>query len=378
MKIAFISTMNGSQWGGSEELWSKTALHALQSGHQVLVSVYDWGKLHPKIEALRKEGAIIHLRKIFNPDESLLKKAIGHFKNRYKALNRDYDEIFSFSPDRLLISQGGCYDVLIHHREFFRRILIHNIPYSVICHSNQEYSSIPGFPIYPEGKEFFSNASKVFLVARKMLEVLQRQLCMNIPAAQIVWNPLNISKHEILVYPKSDITNLAVIGYLGFTKGQDTLFEVLKEEKWKHRSWILNVYGSGYGLNYLEDLAKYRNISDKVIFHGQVGDIMQVWKENHALLIGSSVEWMPLTLMEAMLCGRVAIVPDIGGISELAVANSTAFIADSPSINAIDAAMNQAWNNRSNWEDMGKNAYAHAKSMIDLSPEQTLLNSIIG
>jgi len=39
MKIAFVSTMNNDPWGGSEFLWSETALRLLRAGHTVTANV---------------------------------------------------------------------------------------------------------------------------------------------------------------------------------------------------------------------------------------------------------------------------------------------------------------------------------------------------
>ena len=63
MRILFVSTMSGVAWGGSEELWVKTAAFALKMRHDVTVSVYDWGILHPKLADLKEKGAKINLRK---------------------------------------------------------------------------------------------------------------------------------------------------------------------------------------------------------------------------------------------------------------------------------------------------------------------------
>ena len=39
MRFAFISTMTGWAWGGSEELWNQTAVQLKRDGHDVQVSV---------------------------------------------------------------------------------------------------------------------------------------------------------------------------------------------------------------------------------------------------------------------------------------------------------------------------------------------------
>src|SRR5262245_45424908 len=58
--ILFISLMNGASWGGSEELWYKTAYHALRQGRKVGCVVYDWAAKEEKLQKLKEAGAAIY------------------------------------------------------------------------------------------------------------------------------------------------------------------------------------------------------------------------------------------------------------------------------------------------------------------------------
>ena len=79
MRIAIVSLMGGLPWGGSEALWHALALHALQQGDDVLVSVYDWGKPHYKMQQLQTAGATIYYRKKYNANAGTAEK-IKRFK----------------------------------------------------------------------------------------------------------------------------------------------------------------------------------------------------------------------------------------------------------------------------------------------------------
>jgi hypothetical protein len=48
-RITFVSTMDSDPWGGSEELWSRTALDLLAQGFPVSASVPEWSPLHPQV-----------------------------------------------------------------------------------------------------------------------------------------------------------------------------------------------------------------------------------------------------------------------------------------------------------------------------------------
>jgi len=54
--IAIVSTMDGDPWGGSEELWSRTALNLAAQEFSVCASVHEWSPLHRRVLALVEGG----------------------------------------------------------------------------------------------------------------------------------------------------------------------------------------------------------------------------------------------------------------------------------------------------------------------------------
>ena len=61
MKILIISDI-GSDWGGSEELWSQSARELLGQGLEVHVSFPIYKALNPKVNALVEAGACFYFR----------------------------------------------------------------------------------------------------------------------------------------------------------------------------------------------------------------------------------------------------------------------------------------------------------------------------
>src|SRR5687767_973974 len=59
--VLFISLMNGSAWGGSEELWFQTALYAARNGYTVGCAFYEWPQKKERIDQLRKAGCTLYL-----------------------------------------------------------------------------------------------------------------------------------------------------------------------------------------------------------------------------------------------------------------------------------------------------------------------------
>lgn len=377
MRLAFISLMGGLPWGGSEVLWSKTAKYALNCGYEVMVSVYDWGKLPKQVEELKPLGASVFLRERYNPKANFLKKLIAAVKARIPELNKEYSTIIDFKPDAVLISQGDSFDLAIHHRNLYELLQKNCIPYYLICHSHSQFGDIPDKNVYPGAVDIFIEARKVFFVSNRMQQLTERKLCLKLSNAFQTWNPLNLSQFDYLKYPTQGTINFAIVGSLGESKGHDTLFEVLSGESWKARNWQLNIYGDGYGADYLDNLSTFFSIKHKITFKGFAQDALEIWRDNSILLIPSAGEGMPISLIEAMICGRPAVVTDVGGNTEIIEEGLTGFIAEAPSVNSFNKALERAWEQRDDWQQMGEKARTFALENIDLQPEITLFKRIV-
>jgi glycosyltransferase involved in cell wall biosynthesis len=160
-------------------------------------------------------------------------------------------------------------------------------------------------------------------------------------------------------------------------KGQDALLQTLSESRWRDRRWLLRFYGSGPDLPYLQRLAKFYNIADQVEFRGHVADVQSIWADNHLLVLPSRSEGTPLSLVEAMICGRPSVVTDVGGNTEWVDEPATGFVADAPSANSLNGALERAWEARDRWEVIGRRAHQAAVAKADPRPEENVLSLLV-
>jgi glycosyltransferase involved in cell wall biosynthesis len=226
---------------------------------------------------------------------------------------------------------------------------------------------------------FFSRARYVAFVARRNLRVAERQIAARLPNACVLRNPVNLANFNPVPYPNSDLVKIAnVARFEAQCKGQDVLLEALSEEHWKHRRWLLRFYGNGVDRPYVERLTRYYHIAEKVEFCGHVGDVRSIWADNHLLVMPSRSEGTPLSLVEAMICGRPSVVTDVGGHSEWVDERSTGFVAEAPSARSLNRALERAWEARECWESIGQSAREAALSKIDPHPEEALFSLLIG
>ena len=64
MRIGVVCVIK-EPWGGSEELWAAMAHEAIKEHHEIIVSAYDCGNIHPKMQALIDKGAKLVYRRGF-------------------------------------------------------------------------------------------------------------------------------------------------------------------------------------------------------------------------------------------------------------------------------------------------------------------------
>src|SRR5436305_11833734 len=64
--IVFVSTLTDEPWGGSEELWSRAALHLVSDRIPVSASVAEWSPLPPRIRDLGANGGELWVRPGFH------------------------------------------------------------------------------------------------------------------------------------------------------------------------------------------------------------------------------------------------------------------------------------------------------------------------
>jgi glycosyltransferase involved in cell wall biosynthesis len=364
MKIAFVSTMEGSPWGGSEELWSRTASVLVRHGHEVSANVIRWRKDAPQISALREVGVIVSNRPSGRSRfQRLLKRFLPGASHRWLA---------RVKPELLIISQGGNLDGV----EWMLKAAELQIPYMTIAQMADE-TYWPPVEITEPAAKAYRQARQCFFVSQGNLELTEMQIATRLPQGSVVRNPVNIPADLDLPLPwpaeNDGVFRLAVVGRLApAAKGQDILLQVLAMPKWRERPIEVSFYGEGYFKATLERLLKMMDLP-KARLAGHASRIDEIWKKNHALLLPSRHEGLPLALVEAMLCGRPGIVTDVAGNAEMITDNETGFIAAAAKAACLDEAMERAWHKRDQWRLIGLDAASRIKELLPPDPIADLI-----
>jgi glycosyltransferase involved in cell wall biosynthesis len=361
MKFAFISTMDGSPWGGSEELWSQTAVRLKIAGHDIRASTKYWPKMSEKVVALGAKGVTLNIHSSPPRRRSLSQRILRRFFSPPNP--SDYAWLMDFNPDLAVISQGYNADGF----GWASACREAGIRYVIIVHCNSEIWWFQHR--LDQALASYRNARRVFCVSHSNLDLLRLQLGEPLPDAEIVWNPCNVSPEGALAWPDDrTILRLACVGRINPAhKGQDLLLQVLARPEWQGRPIELNLFGTGPDERALRRTAELLQVK-RLHFRGHVSDVRAIWRENHMLVLPSRCEGLPIALVEAMQCGRPAVVTNIGGNAELCVDNHTGFVAAAPTVSLVGEALERAWNRRNDWCRMGQAARSRVEDLVPKDP----------
>ena len=367
-KIAFIAANEYHAWGGSEVLWGAVAERLVRRCVQVSVSVKDWGVAIKQFEHLRATGCRIFRR----PVPSLIRRATRKLPPWREYALRHVKKIGA-SADLVVISQGKNMDGLVW-TEAARAC---GFKYAVIVQTAAE-SWWPDDGMAERLAESYEGASAVYFVSAANLELNRRQLATPLGRARVVRNPFNVRYDARPAWPSSDsgVLSLACVGRLDVAqKSQDLLIAVLDIPHWRSRNVRLSLVGSGVnerGLRRMVENAKLTSVQ----FGGFADDVEKVWSSHHALILPSRYEGMPLALVEAMLCGRPAIVTDVAGHRELVRDGVNGFFAKAPTVELLDEAMNRAWENRHRLREMGEQAAIDVRKFVPPDPVEDFVREL--
>ena len=364
--FVFISTMALVPWGGCENLWQGAAKHLLARGAAVQAQTALWPCVPGPLEDLAANGAIVTFRASRAPFALRILRRLSSAAYRRKWENRTRDWISSLPSPRVIISCGSLLD------DFSQLVYLSEgrTPYAIIVQA-------AGPEIWPYDSQLgvvcklLVNARRVFFVSHHNLEDVQQCLGMELPNAEVIWNPVNRGStlramNVTLPHVHEGSLRLACVARLNVhAKGQDVLLKTLALKKWKNRDVSLTLFGEGPHRQPLHNLARYLGL-EGVSFAGQVDDILSVWERHNLGILASRYEGLSLALMEAMVLGRPNVVTRPCGNSEVVEDNQTGFIANAATVEALDEALERAWHRRSELSSMGVLA---ARRIRELTPE---------
>jgi glycosyltransferase involved in cell wall biosynthesis len=364
MRIGFFSTMGGLPWGGSEELWSRAAHVLLERGHEVAFSSRRWRPTAEPIERLIAAGA----EPTFQPKRRLGRTLRRTFESLRMLRLKHVGWLRKTRPDLVVIS-FSCH---VDDPQIANTCRLLGVPYAIVLQAAGANMWIPPRSL-ADFQAAYRGARQSYFVSNENRELLESNLGIDLSTCEIVDNPFAVRGDAAPAWPAAEPRwRLACVARFHFqTKSQDLLLRVLRAPKWRRRSLEVNLWGNDNGdLAQTRRLIELYQLGDQVRCAGFATDVEALWAEHHALLLPSRVEGNALSLIEAMLCGRVPIVTNVGRASELIDDNQSGFIAPAATVELIDEALERAWQRREEWQAIGARAAAAIRARHSLRPAE--------
>jgi len=371
VKFGFYSCMTGMPWGGSEELWQRSAVVLLNRKHSVCVNYRHWPRKVTQLDRLASLGAMVHRRSYpnqiingwFGRKTEVPLDALADARQWLRATKPDYVLVtLGYHVDRLEIGDA-CREM--------------GIPYSinVQCASDHNFVNenwVDRFRVW------YRSADQVMVVSNENLLKVETNIGAKLTNTVQIDNPSKVTSDSELAWPQTDELRMACVGRIHLqSKGQDLIVRALSKPIWKDRKWHVSFYGSNQGnLKQLEALIENSGVAEKFSIEGY-SDVEEIWANNNALILGSRYEGAALVVVEAMRAGRAVIATDTGRNRELVDHGETGFIADAATIDLLEGAIDQAYNARERLQSMGEVAKKRILDRYPESPEKDLADRLI-
>jgi len=364
MRIAIISNVCGCSWAGSEEVWYRMALLALEKGHKVVAC------LHPDLHGAR---ALVEFRRRGGEVLGWRRGGVVRFQGISQRFFPNFTDSKLGNPDLILLSCGSLPAItfvpgLMQYIEKTRAAL------AVLCLFNAESLAFSVHEREQVAGLLRRSAANIFVADQNRRQAV-RQFGVNLDRASVFYGPLRERFKEPLPMPslESGVIFSCVARLDLLWKGQDMLLEVLSGKIWREKQWSLRIYGSGADHAHLIGLVQHFGLEDRVKFTGFAERMQDIWRDSHVMLLPSRGEGTPLATLEAMMCGRPVVTTDVGGNSEVLKEGKTGWIAEGATPSSFSLALGRCWEARTTWVQMGEQAHAKAVEVSGSEPSKRLL-----
>jgi len=378
-RVVFVSTMFTAPWGGSEELWARSCRILAEEGHEVFACVHGWPQMPAQVKELQAAGVEIAERRL-TIAAKLNQRFVEHVcrlqgRNAPDSAEIGYGRwLRELRPNLVCIADSGVMSGL----GWAKACVNLRLPFVSVGQANAIHWW-PGDVLAQEARETYAKALRLFFVSQGNLELFADQVGWTPSHAEVVRNPFGVSYDAAPPWPdERSGLKLACVGRLEPpSKGQDLLLRVLAREEWRSRNITVSFFGDGDNEDSLRRLCSRLGVDGKVNFGGRVPSIEAVWKGHHALVLPSRYEGLPLAVVEAMLCGRMAIVTDVAGNAEVVTDGVDGFVAGAPVVESLASAMERAWNQRGDWRSMGAAAGVNIRRLVPREPARVFADRLL-
>jgi glycosyltransferase involved in cell wall biosynthesis len=371
----FASLMNGTAWGGSEELWYRTALEVAREGHEVGCAMYGWPGRRPRLDALRAAGARVYeLPNAGHQKRNLLETAIFELSTRLR--RRAALAALPFERyDCTVLNQGGWQDLATAEWAAVRGRLNR---YVVLFHNYEDELRIT--PRRAKRLSAWMDGAAANLFAADPIRAkIEEKFGLSLSNGGVLLNPIAFAPPEHATpLPPGPPWRFAVLAALDVRrKAQDALVEELGRPAWRDRDFELSLFGSGPDEALLAEAIRERGLTGKVRLRGHTSDVQGALRDSHVLLHMTRVDAMPIAVVEAMAMGRPVAVSRLGDMPAWIRPGENGWVAPAATPDAIAATLEEVWASRAEWASLGERAHRVFRARAPIPAERRLLADLL-
>jgi glycosyltransferase involved in cell wall biosynthesis len=191
---------------------------------------------------------------------------------------------------------------------------------------------------------------KVITVSRANEEIAVREAITSRENLVTIWN--GIPDSDLRARPGSaDVPKVVMVARFAPQKDQLSLVKALSGVQ---APWHLAFVGDGPTRFEVEAEVQRLNLSGRVDFLGDRGDIADVHATSDLFVLSTRWEVLPLIILEAMRAGLPVITTDVGGCSEAVEHGRTGFLTKPSDIGQFRKMLQKALSSRSLLRSMGE------------------------
>lgn len=349
-QILFLSTMSGSDWGGSEELWYQAALWTARNNYKTAVCCFEGKGKNEQLKELKQAGCRIYLLPGTNGKRN-------HSWLRKIKLFRDVAGVPFEKYDKVIVSQGGWEDV-VHgpFKKLYKRLKT----YILIYHNYNPAAVLPPKKILLL-QRWSAKAEKNMGDTPKIFKTLKETSSLTISNTEKLYNPLTFETPQLpTAYPELKDGNyiLSVFAALDAgRKAQDVLIRAMAHENWHNRNWELHLYGEGRDKELLQTLISELGMQSRIFLRGNAAIYKEAIRQSHLVLQITHQDAMPLTVMDSLAMARPLIASNIGAMPDWVKENINGWIVDEVNPVSVSKKLDQAWSQRNEWPAMGMRSF---------------------
>ncbi|MFN9881028.1 MAG: hypothetical protein ACK557_21365, partial [Planctomycetota bacterium] len=189
--------MSGVPWGGSEELWWRTARRMQSSGHEICVNYKWWPEPARQLQELVATGGQVWYREAPRSFWERQRESVKRFLRPSERKRGGW--IDQARPEAVLITLGYHPDRIPIADELHER----RIPYAINVQAASHFFFIHSDCV-PAYRRWYQNAARVFFVSAENQHKLETNLAFKLENAEIVDNPFNVDPKRVVGWPDSD------------------------------------------------------------------------------------------------------------------------------------------------------------------------------